>query len=259
MGNYLFHFDDGSDALMHYGKKGMHWGEWNEETRERYLNEGKLPDFPVPSGIGGKFGKSITETDVPGGVYSRGSDGEYYLDKEATEKQWHANKKREFAEKTNQDYDPGTGGVYSKTASGSFARAIDNLMADPGGTLSRVARDTVSNGKNLVDGVLGALKNAKNNLEKEAGYLTKGFTPRVEADDAEAVKKWRRKGYTKVRTNSYGENLGGSYGVSRNGRFVEDPESVKKRHRRARKKTNAEYRDYQNSAARRVRNLFGYK
>lgn len=57
----------------------------------------------------------------------------------------------------------------------------------------------------------------------------------------------------------YGENLGGSYGVSRNGQFVEDPESVKKRHRRARKKTNTEYRDYQNSTARRVRNLFGYK
>lgn len=31
-----FHFDDGSEALAHYGKPGMHWGVWDENTREKY-------------------------------------------------------------------------------------------------------------------------------------------------------------------------------------------------------------------------------
>ena len=252
MGNYLIHFDDGSDALMHYGKKGMHWGEWNEETRQRYLNEGKLPDFDVPSG-----GKMSDE--VPGGIYDRGADGKYYLNKEATEKHWHATKANEQAEKTGKTYDWTTGGTYNKTATGEIARAVDSLIRDPGYTLSRVADGVAKSGKNLVDSALGALKSAGDTLHREARYLTEGFTPSVEADDSDAVKSWRRKGYTTVKTNRYGENLGGSYGVSRNGQFVEDPESVKKRHRRARKKTNERYRDYQNSTARKVRNLFGYK
>ena len=37
-----FYFDDGSEYLAHYGVKGMHWGEWNEETRQRYTNDGKI-------------------------------------------------------------------------------------------------------------------------------------------------------------------------------------------------------------------------
>lgn len=28
------HYDD---YLVHYGVKGMHWGVWNNETRERYM------------------------------------------------------------------------------------------------------------------------------------------------------------------------------------------------------------------------------
>ena len=31
-----FTFEDGSEALAHYGKKGMHWGTWNDETRQKY-------------------------------------------------------------------------------------------------------------------------------------------------------------------------------------------------------------------------------
>lgn len=42
MGNYIVHFDDGSEALAHYGKRGMHWGEWNEETRRRYMEHPDL-------------------------------------------------------------------------------------------------------------------------------------------------------------------------------------------------------------------------
>lgn len=37
--NYKFTFQDGSEALMHYGVKGMKWGVWNEETASRYRGE----------------------------------------------------------------------------------------------------------------------------------------------------------------------------------------------------------------------------
>lgn len=248
MGNYVFHFDDGSEALAHYGKKGMHWGEWNEETRERYLNEGKLPDFPVPSGIGGKFGKSITETDVPGGVYSPGSDGEYYLDKEATERQWHATKANEQAEKTGQTYDWKTRGTYNKTATGEIARAVDNLIHDPGYTLSRVADGVAKSGKSLVDGALGALKSAGDTLHREARYLTEGFVPITERGDRKASDRWRKLGYTKQREYA---------------RVKSPSEMTKSERNKLRKKTNSETRqdflNYNKSAARRVRNLFGYK
>jgi hypothetical protein len=233
---------------MHYGKKGMHWGEWNEETRERYLNEGKLPDFPVPSGLGGKFGKSITETDVPGGVYSPNSDGEYYLDKEATERHWHANKRRELAEKTGQSTDPYTDGIYNKTATGEIARVIDNLIADPGRTLSMVARDTVNNGKNLVDGALGALKSAGDTLHREARYLTEGFVPITEHYDKKASDRWKKLGYTKQR---------------RYARIKSPSEMTKSEKKKLSKQTNREARqdflNYNKSAAKKVRNLFGYK
>ena len=43
MANYIIHFEDGSDAyLSHHGKIGMHWGEWNDETRKRYMEHPDL-------------------------------------------------------------------------------------------------------------------------------------------------------------------------------------------------------------------------
>lgn len=42
--DYKFTFQDGSESLMHYGVKGMKWGVWNAETRNRYLNTGQIPD-----------------------------------------------------------------------------------------------------------------------------------------------------------------------------------------------------------------------
>lgn len=41
--DYLIHFEDGSYGyLAHHGVKGMKWGKWNEETKNRYssINRG---------------------------------------------------------------------------------------------------------------------------------------------------------------------------------------------------------------------------
>lgn len=48
--DYKLTFEDGSDAILtHHGVKGMHWGIWNPETRDRYTEEGRMP----PAGGGG--------------------------------------------------------------------------------------------------------------------------------------------------------------------------------------------------------------
>ncbi len=39
-----------SNELYHYGVKGMHWGEWNEETAARY-NSGKVSNYGKNGGI----------------------------------------------------------------------------------------------------------------------------------------------------------------------------------------------------------------
>lgn len=43
MSIFKFTFEDGSEALAHYGVKGMKWGNWNAETRARYMSEGNMP------------------------------------------------------------------------------------------------------------------------------------------------------------------------------------------------------------------------
>lgn len=37
---FKFTFEDGSEALAHYGVKGMKWGNWNADTKEKYAQEG---------------------------------------------------------------------------------------------------------------------------------------------------------------------------------------------------------------------------
>ena len=52
--DYIVTFEDGSDAyLSHHGKIGMHWGEWNEETRKRYMEHPELiGDYVKNLGLG---------------------------------------------------------------------------------------------------------------------------------------------------------------------------------------------------------------
>lgn len=41
--DYKVTFQDGSEALAHYGVLGMKWGVWNSETRARRSGEGRKP------------------------------------------------------------------------------------------------------------------------------------------------------------------------------------------------------------------------
>ena len=43
--HYKFTFEDGSEALLHYGVKGMKWGVWNADTRSRYLGQTRGTKF----------------------------------------------------------------------------------------------------------------------------------------------------------------------------------------------------------------------
>ena len=38
---YKLTFEDGSEALMHHGTKGMKWGVWNAETAARRMGSAK--------------------------------------------------------------------------------------------------------------------------------------------------------------------------------------------------------------------------
>lgn len=254
MGNYKFTFEDGSEALAHYGKKGMHWGEWNEETRQRYLNDGKLPDFQVPAG-------GSASEDVPGGVYRNDGTGNFYLDKEATENQWHSKRAREQAEKTGQTYDWNTGGVYNKSASGEIARALDNLKAnvdefikDPGYKLSSTASKTIQEGKKLVDGLLKT-------AGEEAKFLVEGDKPQARIGSKEAVAMEKSgKPYTKVHGENYHyrntDSSGNKYdsfnvkmeATNRINREIDD---------RVRKQNREQTSRYKKSTAKKIRNLVG--
>lgn len=229
MGNYIVHFNDGSEALAHYGKKGMHWGEWNEETRQRYLNEGKTFRYdPVAGG--------------------------FVVDEEASKRNNEAWNASQLAERTGQQYDPRTGGVYSKNASGQLARALDNvastvndLIRDPGYTLSSMASKTLDSGKSLVDRALGAISDAAKNVGTEYNYLTKGFSPGVSNTDTSSKKFWRNLGYT-------------PHEVDRGSKYPnEHPASKADREARVAAVTSHEFDKYWNSTARKIRNRFGYK
>lgn len=57
--DYILTFDDGSEALAHYGVKGMKWGVWNEETRRRHASAGN-GTFYKKAQRGDKYGQSVT-------------------------------------------------------------------------------------------------------------------------------------------------------------------------------------------------------
>lgn len=50
--DYIITMTDGSKYLAHHGVEGMHWGEWNEETRRKYLG--------ITSAKGDKLRKKAT-------------------------------------------------------------------------------------------------------------------------------------------------------------------------------------------------------
>lgn len=57
--DYLINFNDGSEALAHYGVKGMKWGVWNEETRRRHASAGNGTYYRKAQ-RGDKYGQAVT-------------------------------------------------------------------------------------------------------------------------------------------------------------------------------------------------------
>jgi len=58
--DYKFTFQDGSEAMAHYGVQGMKWGKWNAETQTRYANAGNSTYFKKAS-RGSEYGKAVTD------------------------------------------------------------------------------------------------------------------------------------------------------------------------------------------------------
>lgn len=59
MTNYIIHFEDGSEALAHYGVQGMKWGVWNEETRRRHASAGNGTYYKKAQ-RGDKYSQDVT-------------------------------------------------------------------------------------------------------------------------------------------------------------------------------------------------------
>ena len=156
MGSYLFHFDDGSDALIHYGKKGMHWGEWNEETRERYLNEGR-------PGIVGFLDNKAYERGRDGELIVRPFNGEHLgvRDSDAEARWRHDIQEADYAKATGQNFDINTGKVYENNLLGRAQQGLDNVVEnvrtalnDAKITLRNISWDVEFEGKYFVNHTL---------------------------------------------------------------------------------------------------------
>lgn len=161
MGNYIIHFDDGSEALAHYGKKGMHWGKWNEETRERYLKEGR--GEYNPGGFVGNLDHRVYEWDYDTGeprVYDVSGDHSK-RDYDAEARWRHDLQEAQYAKDTNQDFDINTGKAYERNLLGRAERGIDNIvenvrtgLRDVGLKIRNIAWDVEFEGKYFVNHTL---------------------------------------------------------------------------------------------------------
>ena len=71
MTDLKFHFDDGSEAIAHYGKKGMHWGVWDENTQEKYAaNPDLIGEFAKLLNGGGSSPKPVYKGKNPYDVHA---------------------------------------------------------------------------------------------------------------------------------------------------------------------------------------------
>jgi hypothetical protein len=167
MGDYIIHFDDGSEALAHYGKKGMHWGEWNEETRRRYMEHPDLiGDFAKMLNQGGaSINKALTDSQKQG-------KSPYEL---------HA---------YNQSFQDAKRMTPAEAGIKNVGAVVNNMLKDASATLSSIGRSAVLKGATAVALALGE-------VATQARYLTEGFRPTIRDDSTSGrADKWTKLGYT---------------------------------------------------------------
>lgn len=66
--DYIFTFEDGSSAMAHYGVKGMKWGVWNQETRDRYFGLGGLRNLALDASNAWELERHADIWNVTGGA-----------------------------------------------------------------------------------------------------------------------------------------------------------------------------------------------
>ena len=122
---YKLTFEDGSEAIAHHGVKGMHWGEWNEETKERY-------GYTIPKGA--KIKRYSTEregregTDLSRPFYATSNEQDFDTYGTALDQLWGTGKRD-------------ASGKLENTLSSISLRAVDDV--------------TVASGKQMVRELLG--------------------------------------------------------------------------------------------------------
>lgn len=235
MGNYKFTFEDGSEALAHYGKKGMHWGEWNEETRRKYEAD---PES-----------KPSLERDGNGNIISRQTFEVHNSD--GTVAPWTNNHTMERDPRTGNYYDTKSLGAGISRGLDNLKSDIEDLIRDPGYKLSSVASKTVQEGKKLLDGIL-------NRVDEEAHFLVEGNKPEARIGSTQAKKlEAEGKPYTKV----YGYNYHYDKPANDTKTFNETLKYEKEQNRQTDERVNKRNREqtsrYKNSTAKKLRNLVG--
>lgn len=142
--DYIVTFVDDSQALMHWGVKGMHWGVWNAETAAKYGQAGS-------SGPGGGGGGGDDDEDEV-------SD-EWLKENGLTREQWEKarEEKRQRLAKAQEDGDLGN----------KLAKTGDKLFSGISSMFNRIGE----NAQNVANSPLSSMQSAVNNGEK----AVKGF------------------------------------------------------------------------------------
>ena len=167
MGNYIIHFDDGSEVLAHYGKKGMHWGEWNEETRQRYMEH---PDLI------GEFAKMLNQ-------------GGASVNKALTDSQKQGKSPYEL-HAYNQSFQDSTRKNPVEAGVKNVGAVVNKMLHDASATLSSIGSKTLRKGAFTVAAALME-------VGTQARYLTEGFRPTIRDDSTSGrADKWTKLGYT---------------------------------------------------------------
>ena len=161
MTSLKFHFDDGSEYLAHYGKVGMHWGEWNEQTQAKYASN---PDLI------GEFAKALNThaynqsyqdqrkmNPVEAGAKSAGAfvtgNAKKFVDDSGRAINDFSKQANEFSRQARN-----TAVNISKEAQTAVRRGLHDasvMASHAQRALSSVASTALENGKKFVDSIFG--------------------------------------------------------------------------------------------------------